>query len=352
MKIQKIQRKTGHVYKVEAMLNYKRISKTFKSFDAAQEFMHQINANVQAVFNELNNLDIDPLEITFPKMVNEYLNSKHHNTAYKKSLLLFWSDTFSSYKTGEIQRKHIRQVLNKMAQTRKPATCNRYKSAISSLFCFLIDEYDIDFNPCAKIKGFKEDNARTTYLNELQLKHLLKACRQSKWNRLGLLALLAITTGARRGELIKLKWSDVDFNQRTILLEKTKNGSKRVLTLTNEVIKELSKFKKKTGYIFPSESKNSPEPYKKTFDHQWRTAMQQANLKGFRFHDLRHSCASFLAMKGATLLEIGDVLGHKSITMTQRYSHLCTAHKHKLTNQHLGNISLNFEENAQRMLSV
>ena len=73
-------------------------------------------------------------------------------------------------------------------------------------------------------------------------------------------------------------------------------------------------------------------------DWVWREALKQARIKNFRFHDLRHTCASYLAQNGATLLEIGDVLGHRNLSVTKRYSHLATGQKSALINRVLGEI--------------
>ncbi|MNJ41959.1 Tyrosine recombinase XerD [compost metagenome] len=152
-----------------------------------------------------------------------------------------------------------------------------------------------------------------------------------------MLVHMALTTGARRGELIGLKWSDINFSTRTAHLAVTKNGSQRVLSLTDDLLAELSRFREIGAcFAFPHPS-GLNRPFTE-FDYHWQEAKKDALLLDFHFHDLRHSCASLLAMNGASILEIAEVLGHKSITMTQRYSHLCNAHKAKLTDRVFGNL--------------
>ena len=82
---------------------------------------------------------------------------------------------------------------------------------------------------------------------------------------------------------------------------------------------------------------DSEEEYQKAFK-EWIKALKRADIKEFRFHDLRHTCASYLAQNGASLLEIADVLGHKQIQMTKRYAHLCVSHKQKLIEKYLDDI--------------
>jgi integrase len=104
-----------------------------------------------------------------------------------------------------------------------------------------------------------------------------------------------------------------------------------VLPLTDSVVVELSKFKdQEPALIFNSEI-TTDSPF--CFYKQWKKALLSADIEDFRFHDLRHSCASYLAQSGASLLEIAFVLGHKQIQMTKRYAHLCIDSKEKLINR-------------------
>jgi integrase len=109
-----------------------------------------------------------------------------------------------------------------------------------------------------------------------------------------------------------------------------------VLPLTDDVVLELNRFRQqKPQLIFNSEIKTSTYY---DFYKLWKKALNQENIDNFRFHDLRHTCASYLAQSGASLLEIAEVLGHKEIQMTKRYSHLCIDHKSKLINRVMSDI--------------
>lgn len=102
------------------------------------------------------------------------------------------------------------------------------------------------------------------------------------------------------------------------------------------MIRELEIFDTKdSSLIFASRIK---EDVAYCFTKPWKKALEDGDIKGFRFHDLRHSCASYLAQSGASLLEIADVLGHKDISVTKRYSHLCIRHKSSLINRVMGGI--------------
>ena len=94
-------------------------------------------------------------------------------------------------------------------------------------------------NPVRQLKKLKEPDGRIRWLSEDEKKALLKACKASKWDRLYLLVTMAITTGARQGELLRLRWADLDFSARRAYVYKTKNGEPRVLLLTDSIITQL-----------------------------------------------------------------------------------------------------------------
>ena len=142
---------------------------------------------------------------------------------------------------------------------------------------------------------------------------------------------MAITSGARRGELLGLRWKDIDFERQTAYVQTSKNGNPKVLPLTDTVVKELTRFRQQdSSLIFNSEIKLDKAFH---FNKQWKKALVEAKVEDFTFHCLRHTCASYLAQSGASLLEIADVLGHKQISVTKRYAHLCINHKIKLINK-------------------
>ena len=110
---------------------------------------------------------------------------------------------------------------------------NRYRSVVSVVFSYACREYDLPENPVRKIPSLPENNERIRFLSEAERTRLFKACRASKWDKLYLIVLLAITTGARKGEITKLRWNDIDFDRRTAYVATTKNGQpKRCQTIT------------------------------------------------------------------------------------------------------------------------
>ena len=136
-------------------------------------------------------------------------------------------------------------------------------------------------------------------------------------------------TGAGQGEILGLSWENIDLQNRRITLLRTKNGERRVVPLVGkayELIKNLYLKLEPEGHDLVFPSPNTPkQPI--SMRTAWETTVRKAEIENFRFHDLRHSTASYLAMNGASLLEIADILGHKTLQMVKRYSHLSEDHK-------------------------
>jgi integrase len=191
-------------------------------------------------------------------------------------------------------------------------------------------------HPCRSIERKPENNAKTRFLSDDERVRLLEACRGARWPRLYLLVLMALTTGARKGELLGLRWRDVDLERGQALCGSTKNGDPKVLPLVPAVVALLRGCEGKPDALLFGSHRNVRRPF--AFEPGWHEALKAARVPNFRFHDLRHSCASLLAREGATLLEIADVLGHRQLAMTKRYSHLTVAHKSALVNRVMANL--------------
>lgn len=224
--------------------------------------------------------------------------------------------------------------------TRTPATLNRYKCSLSAVFTWAKRKRLLPrgwANPCREIATERENNTHVRFLSSDERDRLLKVCRVSAWPKLTLLVLMALTTGARRGELLGLRYRDLDVDAGTAHLATTKNGKPRVLPLTAVVIAEIRRhgMPHPDALVFAGKYRTTQPA---SIDTVWTTALRDALIENFRFHDLRHSCASYLAQSGASLLEIADVLGHRSLDVTKRYSHLTVDTKRQLVDRVLGSI--------------
>jgi len=334
--IQKLQRSKGNVYRVLIRKkNFKTITKVFHAKKEAIAFSQEIEGSRK---KHLSYTSIESSNLTFNELVSSYLltENKDSRPNEKTLKLKYWITSIGSKQVRDITKNDICQALSKLNTTHSNATINRYKAAVSVVFTYACRQYGLTTNPTQYISSLPENNERTRFLSEAERTRLFSSCRASHWDKLYLIALLGITTGARKGELTKLRWNDIDFDRRTAYVATTKNGQPKVLPLTDSVIRELQLFDTKDiSLIFASKIKEDA-PY--CFTKPWKKALEDADIKDFRFHDLRHSCASYLAQSGASLLEIADVLGHKQISVTKRYAHLCIEHKSSLINRVMGGI--------------
>ena len=249
-----------------------------------------------------------------------------------KAHLRWWSQRLGEYTLALVTPAMIAQQRDLLARKSlsgrpiAPATVNRYLQALSHAFTIAIREWGwLENNPVRRVRRLKEPRGRVRFLSDDERGRLLDACRESHQPNLYPLVLLAISTGARSGELRALRWPDVDLERNVAVLHHTKNGERRVIPLSGPALDDMKKRSKvrriDTDLVFANENGTAPFPRK-----AWERALRAAAIEDFRFHDLRHSAASYLAMSGATLAELAEILGHKTLAMVKRYSHLTDQH--------------------------
>lgn len=214
---------------------------------------------------------------------------------------------------------------------RTQSTVNRYLSILSKLIQIAIKEWEwMQDNPMDRLRYIKQEPGRIRCLSDDERLKLLQVCKDNTNPYIYIVVVLALSTGMRKQEIMTLKWTDVDLQRGRAVLHDTKNGDRRGITLAGHalvLLKEFSKVRKLgSDYLFPASCLKKPA----NLYSVWVKVMEQAELEDFHFHDLRHSAASYLAMNGATLAEIGEVLGHKSTQMSKRYVHFAETHTSKV----------------------
>ena len=254
-----------------------------------------------------------------------------HDYDRQDVILSWWKDKLGAYTLAAVAAKPaILASARDDLMTKEdlsPATTNRYLAALSKAFTNAVQEWHwLRDNPLRNIGKAEEPRGRVRYLSDDERGRLLEECKKSDYKPLYLMVLFAITTGMRRGELLGLRWQDVDLERRIAVLQDTKNGDRRSVPIVPEVaelLREHGKVRKLgNDQIFTSDG--ASEVWR--FDKAWYAALKTAKVKEFRWHDLRHSCASYLAMSGATTAEIAAVLGHRTLQMVKRYAHLSDQH--------------------------
>ncbi len=250
------------------------------------------------------------------------------------------SDLTPSY-FAEARDTLIKQP-SRMGGTLSPDTIRRYFLTIKAVLkACIVDWAWLEESPLkdGRVELPSLPKGRVRFLDDDERARLLDACKQSKQPWLYLAVVMAVSTGMRRGELMHLYWKApktapqetawgvVNLSEQVIILHATKNGERRRIPLAAHVIgllKQHAKIRRlDTSLLFPS-LKNPDKPLQ--FESSWKTALKRANIEDFKWHDLRHCTASYLAMNGASLAEIAEVLGHKTLEMVKRYAHLSDGH--------------------------
>ena len=171
------------------------------------------------------------------------------------------------------------------------------------------------------ISLLKGETKRLRYLSENEAERLISHCEPY----LKPIVITALNTGMRKSEILQLTWDRVDMLNRVILLDTTKNGERRELPINQTLYNALSSITRhiKCDYVF-----YNPETLKPYYDvkKSFAAALRKSKILNFRFHDLRHTFASWLVMGGVDLTTVKELLGHKDVKMTLRYSHLAASH--------------------------
>lgn len=243
------------------------------------------------------------------------------------SQLDWWRDKLGAYTLADVTPALLGEARDALSKSRSPATVVRYLAAISHLLTIAANEWGwLEDNPMRKVRKPKEPRGRVRFLSDEERESLLSACKRSQNTYLFPIVILALSTGMRQGEILNLSWRDIDLTKGRITLHETKNNETRVVPLTGralDLLKDHSKIRRlDTDLLFPGRNLDKPIFIRAP----WVSALNTAELEDFRFHDLRHSTASYLAMNGASLAEIAEVLGHKTLQMVKRYAHLSEAH--------------------------
>ena len=265
----------------------------------------------------------------------DILPHRTKNVADMQRMLSWWKQEMGSYILTNVHPSLLSEMRDKLKSqtppnrktTRSASTVIHYMVALSSAFNYAVKEWGwMRENPMLKVAKPKLNNQRERVLSEDELKALLNALKNAPNPYLRFIVLLAITSGARFGEIINLTWNDVDMKNRRLYLRKTKNGDQRTAPLvddTYETLLEMNKVRRiDTNLMFPRKDGKAPQEIRKA----WLNVLAEAGIKNFRFHDLRHTCATYLAEGGATLIELASILGHRTLQMVKRYSHITNQH--------------------------
>jgi integrase len=313
-------------------------SKTFASFSLAKAYAtkaeHDMNEGLYVPATGRN-------AVKLGRVLDHYLSSpdfhKIVDQAHRVRYLAWWAAHYGERTMGAFGAELL-QARARLARgegipgepcaddgrPRRGATCNRYIAALSKALAVAKRDKIISHNPLADgaMARLPESKPRERTLGPEEEQRLLDACTEPE---LRLLVELALATAARRGELKGLRWQYVDTLGAWLTFPHTKNGTARRVKVPPHALRLLRAHEKATrpdgspgALVFPSKNPDKPREFREAFE----CATQAAGLGKLVFHELRHSALTAMAQHGATLRELAEVAGHKTLAMVQRYSHL------------------------------
>lgn len=285
----------------------------------------------QAAMAKSKILDIPVKQkIPFHRYKDEFIKfskaQKKHRTHESHLLSVTSLAFFDSFNLSDITVADIEAYKTRRLSAISPASVNRELACLKYMLN-RAEELGLTDNTVARqIKLFREPQNRIRYLTTDEIKKLLNAITL---DYLRLIVIIALNTGLRKGEILSLRWKHIDLSNRLLFVETVeykkkedspKSGKSRIVPINETLYEELYKWK------------TSPDKEAKLFNvveikRSFRTALKNANIKNFRFHDLRHTFASHLVMAGVDLTTVCSLLGHSSIQMTMKYAHLSPDHR-------------------------
>ena len=299
-----------------------------KARDIVKKLLTDMKLNDNAILKELEIKKYSKV-ISLDEFYNQYYLPyiKQHVKSWKSNdsnYRMHIKPVFKNTPMNEINKLDIIKAHNEMISKKrlKPASANKFVIFLSSMFHLALDLElkDIVNNPCKGIKPFAQNNHKERFLTKEESIRLIASVNQSLNPNLKYIVPYLILTGARRGEVLKAQWKDIDLNNMMWTIPTSKNGKKRYIPISNELCKLILSIPKiSKTYLFPSPKTNLPQ---NDVFKAWNTARIKANLKDVRMHDLRHTFASQLVNEGRSLYEVQILLGHSNMKMTQRYAHL------------------------------
>lgn len=302
----------------------------------AQEIADEIEAKIvrQEWLGPVNS------KITFKEFSQKYL-STYASTSLRPSSYDRYRDIvnrilipkFGDIKLSEINPEDVEVFRSERLKEVSASTVNREFTRLRSIFHKAVEWGYLRSYPFRTIKEFKEPPGKVRFITPEEFETLLWACdpnslleNANNWGRtfskllcafLKPIVLIAFHTGMRMGEIRNLKWKDIDFKNRIISADTTKNNERRTIPINQTLFGVL-----KSLPVHLGTEKLFPNITSQQLSNAFSRACKRAGINDFRFHDLRHSFASYLTMAGENLRTVQILLGHKDLRMTMRYSHL------------------------------
>jgi integrase len=267
-------------------------------------------------------------KITLKEWITEYLEfmtarSEREQKRYGRWWMKLWGrKRLEEITTGDLTRLQAK-LFNKGKKA--PGTVNRYFAFLKHLYYLALREGKVEKNPVVGVKFFKEPHGRLRFLTEKEDLALCKAMNPEDWA----LVAFALNTGLRRSEQFELKWQYIDQENGVLTIPRSKSGETRHVPLNDVVLTILKGLNSwmTSPWVFPSPGNpGRPQDAQNFYNRVFIPALDAAGIEGAVWHSLRHTFASRLVMAGVDLRTVQELMGHKDIKMTLRYSHLSSGH--------------------------
>ena len=289
---------------------------------------------------------------TLKDVVEAFVAAREYDRA-TLSRLHFWVQQFGDRELADITPDEVDAAMVRLAErgrlkpirngttgkAGKPlsgATLNRYISQLQSLYKYarrlrVLPRAHVP--PTHGIEKSPEPPDPKRYLRPEEVERLIKVARvlDHRWKKLPALILVAFHTGMRVGNLLDLRWRDVDLAARTATVMKTKNGQPQVAALSERAARELERL----PGTHPADERvfGNSRGQRFHFRDLWARVTQEAGLPGRNFHQLRHGCGAALATAGVNQAQIMAVMGHRTLTASARYMHSNTSDKQRVVDR-------------------
>ena len=261
----------------------------------------------------------DPVKFhDFAKQYLQWAKANKKPSSYERDFytMRIFDREFEAKNIQDVTTWQVEKYKLKRKEQFKPATCNREMALLKHIFSKAVEWGKMKENPAKKVKFFKGVVKRVRFLMPDEFRTLLSNCADF----LKPIVTVAVHTGMRKGEILGLKWDQVDLEQKIITILDTKNNERKDLPMDETVSALLQGLERRGEFVFSSAKEKAFNEM--TIHNAFHEAMKQARISDFRFHDLRHTFASNLVMAGVKIEKVQKLMGHKMLTMTQRYAHL------------------------------
>jgi integrase len=259
----------------------------------------------------------------FKDILQQYLKDVIPNMRSSKEAAIrlkkLMQHPIAKYNMAELSPKLIADYRDERLKLNKPNTVIRELAVLSSIINYARREWGLNIiNPVSMIKKPRSAEGRNRTLSDEEVNKIIYILKNTRGtfhnNYMALLVEFALETAMRRGELLSLHWTNIDFIKRTAYLKITKNGSSRFVPLSTEAINILNQMPRDiSGKVFPLKAN--------TVSMGFIKAVRRSMVEDFHFHDLRHMALTKLSNKFTNVLELAAISGHKELKMLQRYVH-------------------------------